>query len=224
MYDKAMDEPKPAPHELTRWIEGAFLEELEAHRAGLADLVRTRLVERRPAVAHLVQNDLDAMNVAYTLLAVAGFDVLEPIEGEAGALRVVEAALHGPARSKVREGARAMLDGAADPFSALVAASKEREAGYFGDSFDFRRPIDDDHGYVLEIHRCLYHQVLVACGRVELMPTLCRTDTAWIDAIEPARHRLRFVRPSTFATASTCRMWFMRTDGDDPNAGVEVDI
>ena len=61
MYDKAMDEPKPAPHELTRWIEGAFLEELEAHRAGLADLVRTRLVERRPAVAHLVQNDLDAL-------------------------------------------------------------------------------------------------------------------------------------------------------------------
>ncbi len=81
-------------------------------------------------------------------------------------------------------------------------------------------------GVEIEIHRStsalgrIGANLLVceACGRVELMPTLCRTDTAWIDAIEPARHRLRFVRPSTFATASTCRMWFMRTDGDDAAA------
>lgn len=115
----------------------------------------------------------------------------------------------------VLEGTAAMLDAAADPFVALVATSKEREQGYFGESFEFHRPIDDDHGYVLEIRRCLYHQVLLACERPQLMPLLCRADTAWIDAIDPKRHHLRFVRPSTFATAPTCRMWFMRTDGDD---------
>lgn len=213
-----MDDTKPSPHELTRWLEQAFFEALEAHRPGLAALATSRLAERTPQVAHLIQNPLDAMNVGYTLLAVAGFDALAPLEGETAALRVVDGALHAWVRPKVLEGTRAMLDAAVDPFAALVAASKEREQGYFGPSFEFHRPVDDGHGYVLEIRRCLYHQVVLACGRPQLMPLLCRADTAWIDAIDPRRHHLRFVRPSTFATASSCRMWFMRTDGDDATA------
>jgi L-2-amino-thiazoline-4-carboxylic acid hydrolase len=216
MYVAGMlDDSKPTPHELTRWLERHFFLALESHRAGLAALARARLVERAPQVAHLIRNALDEMNVSYTLLAVAGFDALLPIEGETSALRTIDTALHAAVRPKVLEGTAAMLDAAADPFAALVAASKAREQGYFGESFEFHRVVDDDHGYVLEIRRCLYHQVVIACGRPQLMPLLCRADTSWIDAIDPKRHHLRFVRPSTFATATTCRMWFMRTDGDD---------
>lgn len=83
------------------------------------------------------------------------------------------------------------------------------------------RPMDDHDGYVLEITRCLSHPILVRCHALGLMPILCEAETNWADAIDPRRHRMRFVRPSTFATPSAfataedrCRMWFMRTDGD----------
>jgi hypothetical protein len=83
---------------------------------------------------------------------------------------------------------------------------------YFGPSFEFERPVDDDNGYVLDIVRCLFHELLVATGRSELQPLLCRFDLNWVDAIDPARHRLRFVRPVTFATGKSCRMCFLRTE------------
>ncbi len=215
MYVAEMDSHHPSSEALLPLIEHHFFAELEAHRPGLSQRAKARLAELRPRVSHLVRTPLDEMHVGYTLLAVAGFEVLAPLDGELIAMRVVDAALHAPMLAKILEGTAAMLDAAADPFAALVAASKDREASFFGESFDFRRPVDDDHGYVLEIHRCLYHQVVLACGRPELMPLLCRADTSWIDAVDPPRHHLKLVRPSTFVTASKCRMWFMRTDGDD---------
>lgn len=218
LYVSSMNQTNPDLREVTRRVEQAYFEALECQRPGLASQLQTRVSARRSQVAHLVRNPLDAMNVGYTLLAVAGFDVLVPVDGETAALRIIDAALHEPLRPKILEGTAQLLDEAEDPFAALVAASKERERAYFGESFEFRRPIDDDHGYVLEIRRCLYHEVVLACGLPQLMPLLCRADTSWIDAIDPRRHHFRFVRPSTFATASTCRMWFMRTDGDDATA------
>ncbi|MBL9021121.1 MAG: L-2-amino-thiazoline-4-carboxylic acid hydrolase [Myxococcales bacterium] len=210
-----MSSKTPDSEALLPLIERGFFDALEAHRPGLTQQTKARLAELGPRVSHLVRTSLDEMHVGYTLLAVAGFEVLAPVDGEVIAMRIVDAALHAPMRAKILEGTAAMLDAAPDPFAALVSASKDRETSFFGESFDFRRPVDDDHGYVLEIHRCLYHQVVLACGRPELMPLLCRADTSWIDAVDPTRHHLKFVRPSTFVTASKCRMWFMRTDGDD---------
>lgn len=203
---------------LTHRIELEFLAAMTRRFADppdLADRLRDRVLLRRAEVAHLIRNELDAMNVGYTLLAVAAFDLLAPEVGEAEAIDAIDACLHGYARPHVLAGTRAMLDASADPYATLVAASRERELHYFGPSFAFDRPIDDGFGYVLEIRRCLYHEVLAACGRTELQPLMCRADTGWIDAIDPARHRLRFVRPSTLVNDRVCRMWFMRTDGDD---------
>jgi hypothetical protein len=107
-----------------------------------------------------------------------------------------------------------MLDEAEDAFRALVDVSKHRERDYFGPSFEFERLIDDEHGYVLQIRRCLFHEVLLACGRSELQPLLCRFDMNWSDAIDAQRHHMSFVRPCTFATSTRCQMWFMRTEGD----------
>ncbi|GIE82513.1 hypothetical protein Aph02nite_84630 [Actinoplanes philippinensis] len=53
---------------------------------------------------------------------------------------------------------------------------------------------------------------LVAAGRGGLQPILCRFDLNWADAIDPARHHLRFVRPVTFASGATCRMLFTREE------------
>jgi hypothetical protein len=65
-----------------------------------------------------------------------------------------------------------MLDHAPDPFTALVEASKEREETYFGPSFDFERPIDDQDTYVLNIKRCLFHETLVAADHLHHQPVL----------------------------------------------------
>jgi 4-amino-4-deoxy-L-arabinose transferase and related glycosyltransferases of PMT family len=54
------------------------------------------------------------------------------------------------------------------PFQTLVQASKEREKHYFGSSFEFERPIDNEYGYVLNIKKCLFHETLKILNRKEL--------------------------------------------------------
>jgi hypothetical protein len=232
MYVKTMSDPpthepasqtrveEPSPSESIRYIERGFYGCLRSAIAAteLPDdveaLVRARLEVRRAQCRHLVANELDEANVRFTLLAVALFDVGEPILGRARATRLVDDCRNQPLRGHVVEGTRQLLDGSDDAFRALVDVSKAREHDYFGPSFEFSRLIDDDVGYVLQISRCLFHEVLRACGRTELQPILCRFDLNWIDAVDRDRHGIAFVRPCTFATASRCQFWFARTDGD----------
>lgn len=211
---------KPSPKESIVYIERGFYGCLRSSIATAAlpddveSLVRARLEVRSTQCQHLVENELDEANVRFTLLAVALFDVGEPLLGRERAARLVDDCLNQPLRGHVVEGTRQLLDGSDDAFRALVDVSKDREHDYFGPSFEFSRLIDDDAGYVLQISRCLFHEVLRACGRTELQPILCRFDLSWIDAIDPDRHGIRFVRPCTFATSSRCQFWFARTDGD----------
>jgi hypothetical protein len=174
--------------------------------------IRSAIARLEAQTAHLVASDLDRCNVGFVLLAVAGYDLLLPELGHDQALGVVDACLNQPLRRWVLEGTRALLDRSPDPFADLVATSRAREATYFGPSFTFEHPIDDSHGYLLHVRRCLFHETLRVCQRTELQPLICRFDLNWIDAIDPDRHHVRFVRPSTFATADLCRMWLMRVE------------
>lgn len=176
------------------------------------ELVRHRLAALETQIETLVANPMDAANARFTALAVAAYDVVEPVCGPAEAAAIVDDCLNQPLREDILTGTRAMLDHAGDPFAALVDASKEREQTYFGPSFHFERPVDDHDTYVLDVRRCLFHEVLVAAGRAELQPILCRFDLNWADAIEPDRHHLRFTRPVTFASGATCRMLFTREE------------
>ncbi len=187
----------------------------------VVEQVLRRAAQLEPQCASLVANDMDRMNVRFAVLAAAGVSVLEPMCGTAQAMAMVDECLNQPLRAEVLEGTRAMLDAAPDPFAALVAVSKAREQSYFGASFEFSRPLDDAFAYVLDIRRCLFHEALKAVGRADLQRVLCQFDLNWVDAIEPARHRLRFVRPCTFATASMCRMCFLRLESGGPDAGEE---
>lgn len=219
--DPPQDRPEHDPADWTPVVERAFFERL-GRLAGTStaqggpppvdERVRRRLVEVEARVQPLVANALDAANARFTALAVAAYDVLLPERGSAGAAAVVDDCLNRPLRAEVLAGTRALLDGAADPFAALVAASRERERSYFGPSFRFARPVDDGDTYLLDVRRCLFHEFLVAAGRPELQPVLCRFDLNWADAVDPPRHRLRFVRPVTFAGGTTCRMLFSREE------------
>jgi hypothetical protein len=215
--DDATAPEKVSAEEATRVVTEAFFDRLrrvdlmsapEAREAA----VRSTWAGLQGRVDDLIANDLDRANVGFTLLAVAAYEVLAPEMGHAGAVRVVDECLNQPLREWTFQGTRAMLDGAPDPFAALVAVSKQREEHFFGPSFAFERPVDDGWGYVLQVRRCLFHEVLAAVGRKELQPILCHFDMNWADAIEPKRHHFRFVRPSTFATDTLCRMWFMREE------------
>ncbi|WP_394850649.1 L-2-amino-thiazoline-4-carboxylic acid hydrolase [Pendulispora brunnea] len=195
-------------------IEKSFFEHLgKLSLGGEESSIRDRIRGLAPKTRHLIHNELDEGNVGFTLLAVAAYDVLLPQLGSEKALHIVDACLNEPLRAWVLEGTAGMLDASADPFEAITQSSREREEHYFGPSFAFERPVDDGFGYVLNVRRCLFHETLRALERTEVQPVLCRFDLNWIDGIDPARHRMRFARPSTFATADLCRMWFMRLEG-----------
>jgi len=154
------------PHDPTDWtpvIERAFIERLlqllrsSATRAWpepVEGLVRQRLATLDEQVRPLVANSMDAANARFTSLAGAAYDVLEPVCGSAKAAAIVEDCLNSPLRADILAGTRDMLDQAADPFTALVAVSKEREQSYFGPSFRFERPVDNLSTYVLYVRRC----------------------------------------------------------------------
>ncbi|WP_194916248.1 L-2-amino-thiazoline-4-carboxylic acid hydrolase [Catenulispora rubra] len=212
-------QPTYDPSEWTPLIERAFFDRLGRLFGPVEDQVRDRLAARIADLEHLVTNPMDAANVRFTALAIAAFEVLSPMCGAAEAAAIVDDCLNSPLRPQVIEGTAAMLDNVPDPFVALVEASKEREQTYFGPSFTFERPVDDQDTYVLDIKRCVFHETLAAAGRTELQPILCRFDLNWADAIDPDRHHLRFVRPVTFASGDTCRMVFTRQEHLSPPEG-----
>ncbi|HWS39608.1 MAG TPA: L-2-amino-thiazoline-4-carboxylic acid hydrolase [Actinoplanes sp.] len=202
------------PTDWTAVIERAFftrLQELQ-NTDYINDSVRHQLAELGSVIDPLVTNPMDAANARFTALAVAAYNVLEPLRGPAEAAAIVQDCLNSPLRPDILAGTRGMLDQSGDPFAALVAVSKEREETYFGPSFRFERPVDDHDTYVLDVRRCFFHDVLTAAGFPELQAILCRFDLNWADAIDPAQHHTRFVRPVTFASGTTCRMLFTREE------------
>ncbi|MCC8247821.1 L-2-amino-thiazoline-4-carboxylic acid hydrolase [Saccharothrix luteola] len=127
------------------------------------------------------------------------------------ALRSVARAFHEPIRPYVHDGTKAALDAADDPFTVITGMSKDREENYFGDDFAFTRSESASH-YHVDVHRCFYVRVLAVAGVPELGEVFCDFDAAWIDAIDPDRHRVTFRRPTTIARGgSTCPFHFDRT-------------
>ncbi|MBV9948254.1 MAG: L-2-amino-thiazoline-4-carboxylic acid hydrolase [Myxococcales bacterium] len=111
----------------------------------------------------------------------------------------------------LRRNVRAALDAADDALALMRDASKEKEETWFGAAFRFERVVDDANAYHLEVLACEFVRLAAAEGVPELGPLFCEWDVAWIDAIDPKRHRLAFVRPTTIAGGcDRCRFYFDR--------------
>jgi L-2-amino-thiazoline-4-carboxylic acid hydrolase len=178
----------------------------------LAAAMRSRHEELQTANAHMIVDEPARHNLRITLAVVAAYGSLLPRLGRDAAIGAVRAALVEPLGDAVHAGTRAMLDAAPDPFTAMVAVSKSREEHAFGEGFTFRRPADDDRRYLLDVHRCFYHDVLVANSVPELTPALCAFDGNWIEAIDPDRDGFRFDRATTIGLGGThCPFHFTRT-------------
>ena len=163
--------------------------------------------------SHLIKNELDEGNVQFAVLVVALYEAFVKIDKEEKeAFKCVCLAINEPIAPFMEQNTEAFLTASERPFKAIVEISKAREAYYFGKSFGFERLIDDDYGYVLQIKKCLFHEVLKALEHTFLQRIICQVDCGWIKGIKTELHNLHFARPTTFATGNTCQMWFIKEE------------
>ncbi len=193
----------------------SFLETLARDEVDDPDLVRRLRERHRDLVNTQVARPVDAlswMHLKTALVLVAAYRELQQRYSDETLIPRLREAFVEPLRPYVGGATSASLDAAPDPFAEMVAITKQRERDFFGPSFTFANPLDDDTGYVTEVRRCFYHEVLVANEAPQLTPILCAFDATWIDVIDPARHRLRFDRPTTIGSGgASCPFTFTRT-------------
>lgn len=200
----------PDPESETTALIEAFYAHLGVPEELLA-AIKSRHVALLAANQHLVVDELASHNIRLTLVAAAAYELLHPELGQAEAIAAVEAAIVEPFASFVQEATKAMLDNAEDPYETMVEMAKSRETESFGAGFKFHHAIDDGERFHQDVHRCHYHDVLVANGVPELTPALCAFDRNWIDAIDPDRHGFRFDRETTIGMGGThCPFHFTR--------------
>lgn len=195
----------------------ALIEAFHTHLSGagvpeeLLAAIRSRHTALLAANQHLVVDEPARHNVRLTLLAAAAYQLLSPTLGQAAAIKAVEAAFVEPFAPFVAQATKTMLDNAPDPYDAMVALAKSRETRSFGAGFTFHHAVDDGTRFHQDVHRCHYHDVLVANDVPELTPALCAFDRSWIDAIDPARHGFRFDRDTTIGLGGAhCPFHFSR--------------
>ena len=188
-----------------QWIDEALFEEFSN---AFEDYFKHSL-----KVSHLIENELDEGNVQFAVLVVALYEAFVKIgKEEKEAFKYVCFAINEPIAPFMEQNTEAFLTASERPFKAIVEISKAREAYYFGKSFGFERLIDNNYGYVLQIKKCLFHEVLKALEYTFLQRIICQVDCGWIKGIKTDLHNLHFARPTTFATGNTCQMWFIKEE------------
>ncbi|PRX96788.1 L-2-amino-thiazoline-4-carboxylic acid hydrolase [Allonocardiopsis opalescens] len=225
-FDLTGDDYRPDPDRDTTLLIEGFFDRIARRSAALGlpdgrlDAMRARHTALLAASAHRIVDEPSRHNLRITLALVAAYEGLRPeLDGPAAAAEL-RAALVEPLGEAMRDGTRAMLDAAADPFAAMVAVSKAREEHAFGAAFTFHRPVDDDERYFVDVRHCFYHEVLAAHGAPELTPAMCAIDANWIDAIDPDRHGFAFERATTIGLGGThCPFHFRRVGPAEREAG-----
>jgi L-2-amino-thiazoline-4-carboxylic acid hydrolase len=210
------------PEAATTALIKAFLDELGRR---ISELVQARTVieaiqAQRAALEASHQDwiidEPARYNLKMTAAVLAAYRALQDILPRAELLVLLREAFIGPFRTVMREGTAQMLDHAPDPFNAMVEISKSKETDAFGAGFTFEHERDDGQAYLLNVRRCFYHNFFVANGAPELTPIFCDFDVPWVEAINPARHGLRFERSTSIGYGGTmCPFHFYRTERED---------
>lgn len=207
-------EYQPDPDAESRMVIEAFVTALAGacpDQPDLAARVARRHEQLLAAHQHRIIDPPSRSNLAMTLAVLAADQELAPHHDRADRLRLLETAFVEPLSGYIRSGTAAALDAADDPFALMVQISRDRERDSFGAGFDFAHPADDAGHYVAEVHRCYFHEVLVANDAPHLTPVLCAWDANWIEAIDPDRHGFAFDRPTTIGTGgASCPFAFRR--------------
>jgi hypothetical protein len=152
---------------------------------------------------------IHARHVESTALFAAAYDVLSTA-GNADPMTALGKVIDAYGE-EISAYTRKILDESSDPFNTIVGESKSRERDYFGSDFRFERPVGTRDSYHLHIMDCAYARIFASWGLPQLTGLFCRLDEAWIRAIDPKRHNVRFTRPETIGWGgSRCRFLFDR--------------
>jgi hypothetical protein len=222
---KSSSDYTPDPKAETEWLIQAFFEVIDQQIGDPVQVqhVRTAIQQQQAALEAAYETWIVDEQARYNLkssaVVLAAYRVLQPSMPQADLLALLRRAFIEPFREVVKFGTAQMLDHAPNPFQALVATSKTRELYFFGKSFSFERPRDDERAYYCDVTRCLWHSFFVAEGAPQLTPIFCEFDANWIDAIDPVQHGLQFVRATTLGYGGQlCAFHFHRLAPQEPQS------
>jgi hypothetical protein len=146
-----------------------------------------------------------------TALVLASYRALLSLLSKEETLALLRTAMIEPLYESIRQGTAEALDHTPDALAMMATITKEKQQSLYGTGFVFEQERDDPTAFLVNIGRCFYHSFFVANGAPELTPIFCDWDTCWTDAIDPARHGLRFERPTTLGYGGDkCRFYFFR--------------
>ena len=159
----------------------------------------------------LATDEQSTFHLRCMTLALAAYRVLLDSVPKEGAFEKVRRAFIEPGRADALREMAEMLNTATDPFRHLVTHTKCQEEQFLGSRFKFERVQDDDRAYKLHVHECFYHRFFSENGAPELTQIACDSNANWIDAIDPAKHAVRFDRPSMLGYGGDkCQFYFYR--------------
>jgi hypothetical protein len=190
----------------------AALDERFPDERGLAERLRRRQERLVAEQQERLLDEPSRHNLTKTLAVFAAYQELRSRHDDIELIRALRAAFVELLEPYVQTATRDLLDGARDPFAAMVQPTKDKEQHAFGAGFEFTHPDEDQDRYTARVERCYYHEVLNANGAGKLTRIFCSFDANWIDAINPDLDGFQFERPTTIgAGGPNCPFRFRRS-------------
>lgn len=195
----------------------AFWAALERRMASEGDV--TAMVSRMQQEAREMEaqaagdvvDEASRVNLHYLTALVAAHRMLSQRMTVTDSKALIRDCFTGQYHDLIRDATVRWLDGMPDPFKAVTDLSRLKQVDSFGAAFTFEHERDDANGYIVNVHRCFYHDFLAEKGAVELTTLFCDFDAGWIEGIDPERHGVRFERPTTIGYGGTkCPFRFLR--------------
>ncbi|MEW5900556.1 MAG: L-2-amino-thiazoline-4-carboxylic acid hydrolase [Acidobacteriota bacterium] len=194
---------------LERRLKDRFPQEAKA----VVEVIRKRTEEIKSENKGWISDSPSVFNLNLTAMIVATHQVLsQRIAGEKGVLELVRYAFfEGQQHHRAKEFFLEAMAKSTDAFSELVATSKAKEAGQYGEAFVFERERDDERFYFLNVRKCFYYDFFRAQGLPQLTPIFCDWDNVWGDELKDGRYGVIFERPETIGYGGrVCRFQFTR--------------
>lgn len=154
-----------------------------------------------------------SFNLSLTAMVTATHQILsKSIDSEKDVLKIVRYAFfEGQQQDKAKDFFVTTMAKSSDAFLELVAVSKAKEVGQYGEAFVFDRERNDDQFYFLNVKKCFYHDFFSAQRVPQLTPVFCDWDNVWGDELRDGRYGVVFERPETIGYGGrVCRFRFTR--------------
>jgi hypothetical protein len=177
----------------------------------LEQVIRSDLTALYGSKQGLATDEQSTFHLRCGTLVLAAYRVLQGSVPKEDAFEKVRRAFIEPGRADTFREMADLMNSATDPFRDLVTHTKSQEEQFLGSTFKFERVQDDDHAYKVDVHECFYHRFFSENGAPELTQLACDINASWIDAIDPAKHGVRFERPSMLGYGGDkCQFYYYR--------------